>query len=69
VVYLEAMHMPERILAPETATYGLNVRALLNSTLAIAYRHLLQPEMMLLKKGALPFKMLFANNIHDSSFD
>ena len=63
-VDLKPMDMPEGVLTPETAVLGLNVRALLDGTLAFADGHLLQPRVMGLKERTLAFKMLLSDYFH-----
>jgi hypothetical protein len=62
---LEAMHMPERILSPEVAILSLYVRAFLDGTLTVTYRHLLQTHVMFLKQWSLALEMLLFYEFHN----
>jgi len=59
------MHMPERILSPKMAILSLYVRAFLDGTLTVAYCHLLQSYVMLLKQWPLALKMLLFYEFHN----
>jgi hypothetical protein len=64
VAYSESVDVPEWVLAPEMAVVGLDVRTFLDGTLAIAYCHLFQPQVMTFEEGALPFEVLVLNCLH-----
>ena len=63
-VDLEAVDMPEGVLAPEAAVFGLDVAALLDGAFAVADGHLLQSQVVGLEERALALEMLFFDCLH-----
>jgi hypothetical protein len=57
--------MPERVLAPKAAVLGLDVRTLLDGTLAVANGHLFQTPVMQSEERAFSLEMLILYNFHD----
>lgn len=63
-VYLEAMHVPKRIIPLKAAIPGHNVAALLNSGLALTDDNILQDQVMGSEQRALPSKLLTFYQFH-----